>query len=217
MLSLEILNVILHEVEDRVIFNRFDVNLHLNTLQNNNIISNEMAKNMKESSEAFNNERDLKRYIYGSTYVPLKAAISFQQDALDRTISIRIPSLHYTEDDVVLKISRYWPKVLYPCHQTSLHGCKVELVPIFSGGQLNKHLWQIVSIVTQVEEVWYLCTTCVTHSTDWLGWILVYITKKILHLKNRQHAKDPFKAVQVGNINQIRNKIPNAPHIVALI
>ena len=87
MLSLEILNVILHEVEDRVIFNRFDVNLHLNTLQNNNIISNEMAKNMKESSEAFNNERDLKRYIYGSRYVPLKAAISFQQDVLDRTIS----------------------------------------------------------------------------------------------------------------------------------
>ena len=212
-------SILRHEVEDRAIGNRFDVNLHLDTLHKNNIISNEMVKNMRESSKAFNNERqrDLRRYKYGATYVPLEAAIAFQQDALDRTISITIPSHYYTEDAVVLKISRYWPKVLYPCHPTSLQGCQVELVPIFSGGQINKKLWQIVAIITQVEEVWYLCTKCVTRSTDWLGWILVYVTKKILHVKIRQHSKDPFKAVEVGNINKIRNKLPNAPHIVTLI
>ena len=112
------------------------------------------------------------------------------------------------EEGIVLKITRYWPKILYPCHQTSFHGCQMILVPAFSGGVINKQLWIIVSIITQVEDIWSLCTECIVNSNVWLGWVLTYITNKCLHLKKRQHPKDPFKLNQIKNINQIRSKIP---------
>ena len=201
-------SILRHEIEDKAISNRFDVKLHLNSLCNNNIISTEMAETMTESANYFNSTNDLRKYYYGATYIPLEAAIAYQQDIIDRNITIIIPNRNEYEDGIKIKIGRYWPKFLYPCHQTSFHGCQMILVPYFFGGVQNKQLWEIVALISQTEELWQLCIKNVTHSTSWIGWILTFITNKCLHAKYRQHPKDPFKLTQIANNDAIRKKLP---------
>ena len=100
-------SVLRHEIEDRSISNRFDVKLHLNNLCESDVISKEMAKDMTESAEYYNTNNDLKKYYYGATYIPIEAAIAFQQDAIDRSITLNIPNRNSNQNGISIKFSRY--------------------------------------------------------------------------------------------------------------
>ena len=83
-------SVLRHEVEDRAISNRYDVNCHLDVLCGKNIISSEMVNTMRNSAKVFSEGNKLKKYYYGATYIPMNAAIAFQKDIIDRMIGIQI-------------------------------------------------------------------------------------------------------------------------------
>ena len=53
-------SILRHEVEDRAISNRYDVNCHLDVLCQKGIISSEMVKTMRESAKAFSDVNSLK-------------------------------------------------------------------------------------------------------------------------------------------------------------
>ena len=133
---------------------------------------------MRESSKSFHEKNKIRKYQQGATFVPLEAALSFQHDILDRTIEVTVDNQVANNDGINLKFSRYWPKILYPCHQSSFHGYQVIIVPRFSGGLINKKLWQIVAFLTQVDKVWQISINAIKNSSNWYGWVIAYITKK---------------------------------------
>ena len=210
-------SILRHEIENKAIANRSDVAFHLDSLVEENIISSETAKIMKESSTVYNDTNNLRQYFAGATFVPLKAAIAFQQDLLDKTIEVTIPSRNMLEDGLKLRFNRYWPKILYPCHQSSYFGCQPILVPSFRGGIENKRLWQIVTCLTQVEKVWENCIATIKNSNMWFGWVVTYITRNCLNVNGRQSLKDPFRLNEIKTIDKIREKLPSNWSIINLI
>jgi hypothetical protein len=116
-----------NEVENRAISNRFDINTHLDTLCKHDIISSEMVNNMRSSAHQFASQTDFKKYYKGATYVPIRAAVTFQEDNRDRTIAITYNNSNGNEDEnIKVKFIRYWPKVIYPCQALSDHGIQVS-------------------------------------------------------------------------------------------
>ena len=210
-------SILRHEIENKSIANRFDLGVHLDSLVEEDIISSETANVMKESSKEYNESNKLRQYYAGATFVPLKAAISFQQDLLDKTIEVTIPSRNMLEDGIKIRFNRYWPKNLYPCHQSTYFGCQPITVPLFRGGVENKTLWQIVACLTQVETVWENCIAVIDNANLWFGWVVTYITSNCLNMNCRQSMKDPFKVSQIKTIDKIREKLPSNWSIINLI
>ena len=58
---------------------------------------------------------------------------------------------------------------IYPCQIFSRHGTQVVINPQFSGGSENKIIWQISSILTQVEKIWQLFDNALKNDQDWFG------------------------------------------------
>ena len=69
------------------------------------------------------------------------------------------------------------PLYIIPCQIFSRHGTQVVINPQFSGGSENKIIWQISSILTQVEKVCQLFEYALKNDKYWLGWILIYFTR----------------------------------------
>jgi predicted GIY-YIG superfamily endonuclease len=199
-----------NEGENRAIFNRHDINTHLDTLCKHKIISSEMVENMRNSAQHYALHFDYEKYYKGATYVPFHSAITFQEDNRDRTISITYDNQdNNQEQHVRTKFNRYWPKVIYPCQTMSDHGVQVLIVPSFKGrSSNNKQVWQIAAMMTQVERIWQCFVKATNNTHNWYGWFLVYLTKHCVCSKNRQNKKDPFKLNQVRSIEQLKNKIP---------
>ena len=208
-----------HEVENRAIHNRLDVNLHLDTLCKHKIISSEMVNDMRNCSYHFSNERNYEPLYRGATYVPLHAAVMFQNDNNNhRNIKITHTSSDGNPNhNITIKFNRYWPTLIYPCQKYSKHGVQVNVVPSFRGGIENKIIWQIACIMTQVEPVWKFFVEAISDANDWFGWFLCYFTKHCLNVKYYQHRYDPFKLNQIRSMHQLRGKIPNNMFLFDLI
>ena len=78
------------DVERRAIYNRFDINAHLNVLCNNNIISEFQASDMREDDDNLCSNKSLKNFYRGGTYITLEAAMSYQQEGRDISITVII-------------------------------------------------------------------------------------------------------------------------------
>ena len=109
------------EVDNRAIHNRLDVNLHLDALCKHKIISSEMVNAMRKCSYRYSNEINYERLHRGATYVPIHAAVIFQNDN-NNNRNIKIT---YTSSDgnpnhnKIIKFNRYWPTLIYPCQKYS--------------------------------------------------------------------------------------------------
>ena len=205
------------EIEDRSIHNRYDINAHLDKLCRHGIISSETVTNMRNSANENANEDNYKKLTKGATYVPLKDAISYQEDSKDRIISINGNQTANENEGDQIRFSRYWPKSLYPCQNLSSHGCQMLHIPSFQGGLSNKKLWQISAIATQNEDIWNLLIKSITYMNDWKGWLLSYLSKNCLNMKRKSGRKDPFKVTQIRTINQLLQKIPSNRNLTIMM
>ena len=82
------------------------------------------------------------------------ASISLQSDKVYRNIYISIDDEDLENPQrrqLFVKVPRYWPKKIYPCQQYTLHEVPFVSVPPFIGGIIDKMLWQLCAIVTQVD------------------------------------------------------------------
>ena len=67
------------DVERRAIYNRFDINAHLNVLCKNKIISEVHASDMRKDAENVCANKDFTKLYMGGTYVPMEVAMSYQR------------------------------------------------------------------------------------------------------------------------------------------
>ena len=67
-----------HEIENRAILNRHDVNAHLDSLAEHKIISTPMVENMRVSAYDSATNTQFQKYHKGGTYVPLEVALLLQ-------------------------------------------------------------------------------------------------------------------------------------------
>jgi predicted GIY-YIG superfamily endonuclease len=192
-----------HEIENRAILNRHDVNTHLDSLTKHQIISTPMVENMRASAYDSATNTQFQKYYKGGTYVPLDVALLLQCESTDRVIKINIGG------NTFVTINRYWPMTIYPCQKLTNYGAQVTIVPSFRARNTNtKNLWLISTVITQVEEVWQSFIKATRSASDWQGWLLTYLSKHCFHSKVRQSRKDPFKLNQIRTIDKLFNKLP---------
>ena len=79
---------LLHDSESRSIGNRPDINALLNKLCDENKITVKYANSMRQSAKDMGEEIDFEKYIYGSTYVPLEAAMILQREINERPVKV---------------------------------------------------------------------------------------------------------------------------------
>ena len=158
----------------------------------------------------------MNKYYNGSTYVPFKTAISFQEDTRDKTVSV-IQLDENNRNGVTVKYRRYIPLHIYPCQKLTTFGAQVAVIPQYYGKIENRLIWQLSSILTQVEPIWQHFLKSIRTSEDWFGWLLVYLTKNCFPSQQRQAKKDPFKFTYISNIENIQSKLPPSHNLEELL
>ena len=98
-------SMLLNESESRSLFNRHDINIHLQTLQKEKIISEVVAKSKISMAKSFSSKFDYSKYYKGATYVSLEASVMLQNEASSRQITATINKRETA--DVCVSFNRY--------------------------------------------------------------------------------------------------------------
>ena len=98
---------LLNESESRSLFNRHDIDIYLQTLQKEKIISEAVAKSKIDMAQSFSSTFDYNKYYKGATYVSLEASVMLQNEGSSREIKATINKIGLP--DVCVSFNRYWP------------------------------------------------------------------------------------------------------------
>ena len=99
-------SILIFDNEDEDIFNRYDVNTHLDVLCKHKIISSETVNSMCNKSQKSKRKTVVDTYSKGAIYIIFKAAIDFQENSRYRTISLRYLD-NNNENDIIVKFNGY--------------------------------------------------------------------------------------------------------------
>jgi hypothetical protein len=195
------------EVEARSIKNRYDINAHLETLCNKNVLSRHSANDMRVHAESFSIGRDYEKLYRGGTYIPFEIAIAYQKAARDCSIKVTIIN---GENNPQVTFRKIWSDFLYPCQKVTMHGAQFATVPAFNSrnGFDTKLLWKLSAILTQVDAIWKSVCSSVCDNKTWYGWFLVYLTKKCFPTNRKSSRRDPFKYSEMSSIEKLASKLP---------
>ena len=105
-------SIIIFENEDKAITNKYDVNTHLDVSCNKKIISNGIVNSMHNKYQKYKHKTFIDKYSKGAIYIPLKAAIDFQENGRDRTVSLRC-LYHNNEDGIIINFNGNIPLYIY--------------------------------------------------------------------------------------------------------
>ena len=115
------------------------------------------------------------KFLHGSTYVPLEAAMSMQKEIGDECII----AIGWNNGNTT-HCKRNWIQHPYPCQKLDKESYGAKFVPCPSfNPKLNEDntdarlLWVVCSILTRVKELWISTDNCIMHQSTWYGWILV--------------------------------------------
>ena len=89
------------------------------------------------------------------------------------------------------------------------HGVIMAQIPPLNSTAVYTGLNWIVSVLmTRVETLWHeIATNIELHTSQWHGWMLVYLTSNLFNEGNRRQGQnDPFKQCHMSNIEQFVNK-----------
>jgi hypothetical protein len=181
------------EDEARAITNRPDINALLTTLAEKKVISKYTAQCRRTAALELTKDMDFTKYTKGATYVPLDICIHFHRES---SCPKRIRFIKDTNDErnneIVTWTGRQWPLYLYPCQSMNDYGAMPPYLPycgkiIYSTscGDTDAMLWSLLSLCTQVQEIWQILAQNNEYRTSmWHGWLVMYITKHCFnHLK----------------------------------
>ena len=165
------------EVEARSIKNRYDINAHLDTLCDKNILSRHSANDMRVHADTFSIGRDYEKLYRGGTYISFEIAIAYQKAA--RYCSVKVTIIN-RENNPQVTFRKIRSDFLYPCQKVTIYGTQFETVPAFNSrnGFNTKLLRKLSAILTQVDAIWKSVYSSVRDNNTWYGWFLVYLTKK---------------------------------------
>lgn len=192
------------EAEARSIANRPDINAHLNSLVDDEIMSDFLAEDKRKHAVEFSQEVNYEHYTYGSTYVPLEAAMVMQRENSDRSVEVIVNG-----DGDTVTINKYWSSTLYPCQQMTSHGIAFPTIPkLQSSSVKTKNVWILGSLLSRVERLWKCTEKCPLDTSKWHGWMLSYLTEHCFNQAYRKRQNnDPFKGREIETVAKFIEKI----------
>ena len=199
-------SIILQEAEARSYANRTDMKSLISRLINDGKFSHDHAEGIEEFSQFFSESFDYNKYKYGSTYIPAEIAMSMKEEARNREVFGTIDDQRDSQGNVInpftRKFKRIWPLYIYPCQKLCSYGAKMYAVPKYCVNN-SKTLWTLSSLLLHVEPLWNITAKSTLLRSQWIGYILVYLTKNCLHHLKRR-VVGIFKALSVS---QLSNKV----------
>lgn len=198
------------EAEARSITNRPDINAHLSKLREENVISKYTELGRRDFAARFSRSIDYSRFVIGGTYVSLEASISLQNENTSRIIKALLD--HRNTNPVRLSFNKYWSECLYPCQTMTLHGVIFPKLPKFANNNIDTRLiWTVATLLSRVEALWQIVTKVDMKTSQWHGWMLVYLTKHCFNEGGRRQSRvDPFKLSFINTIVRLHEKTQQA-------
>ena len=196
------------EAEARSIANRPDINAHLTKLRKEKVISEYVEKSKREFAERFSSTIDYSVYSNGGTFVTLEASMIMQREMSDRTTKALVDDREGARP-VNVSFSKLWSASLYPCQNMTTHRVIFPKVPNFKSTNTNTQLiWTISGLISRVESLWQVIDKVELKTSQWYGWLMVYLTKQCFDRGGRrQNGKDPFKYKFISTVEKITEKI----------
>jgi len=200
---------LLTEAEARSIANRPDINAHLSKLKQEGIISEFVEKGKRQFASEYSNSIDYSKYSKGATFVSLENSILLQEEMTNKCIKGTLD--HRTDSPpVCLNFNKYWPLCLYPCQNTTNYGIIFPKTPNFHSNEVDtRYIWTLATMLIRVESLWQSVCKVPFFTSQWHGWMLVYLTKNCFNYASihRQAKNDPFKLRYISSAEKIIDKI----------
>ena len=206
-------SILLRECMLRSVENRADINALLNTLVKDGVIPKQFVSVIREAARAECCDIDFDYYISGATYVPVSAALWLQEQKNQKPIKVIWDVISRENPFEVTQYCRKsFASVLFPVQKCNKYG--VPFPPLNSLSRSptvsTLGLWVISAMLSRVELLWQNVSKVSLRQSQWHGWILMWLTKKLFnHVKCRPEKTDPFKYQFINNIERISNKCRN--------
>ena len=200
---------LLFEAEARSISNRPDINALLTKLREENIISPRIEDGRRSFASSFSSSTDYSRYWKGATYVSLESSIILQNENNNKSISAWLDH----ENDIPatkMTFKKYWFDALHPCQNMTEYGVRFAKLPVLTNRNHDTRLiWIVAALLSRIEILWRLISNkVVLRTSNWHGWLLVYLYKHCFNESSRRQAKsDPFKIGYIRSIDSLLIKV----------
>ena len=208
---------LLSDAESRSILNRPDINALLHQLVEEKAISEFICNDKQQYAHKLYSNFNFDTYICGSTYVPFESVIEFNRENINKTITATVDNRvdsHTGErlEDITLRFTKYWPSTLFPCQKADAYGAMFARVPSFNTSKIDPAklyiMWSICALLTSIQSIWTKVEKYYDHRTSqWFGWVLVYLTKHCLSRTSRHQCKsNPFKLISMNSMEKFALK-----------
>ena len=116
---------------------------------------------------------------------------------------------HCEIEPVRFIFNKYWSDCLYICRHMTSHGVIFPKVPVFQTLSLDSYLIYIIfGLLCRIEKVWRSVFLVDLQTSNWNGWIFMYITRFFFSQEERrQYPNDPFKLIYVSTIDFFHEKV----------
>ena len=146
----------------------------------------------------------------------MNVAIKFEQ-ALQKNIqsaTVIVDNRANDEQEYNLHFKKTWPLCLYLCQTTDKYEIMFMTIPrfrlsrnYFLGQQASEDVWKVVSILASIQEVWDLVINVQFRCSQWHGWLLHYMGKKMFPTITPNFSKKyPFSFIEIITIPKIIEK-----------
>lgn len=206
---------LLAESEARAIKNRPDINALLTQLVKEKVFGESVANARREEAEELTRGINFEKYKFGSTYVPFEAAMGFLKENDPQDITVLCDDGGNDQWACNRHFQKCWPTFLYPCQQMDSFGARFPPVPNLKtprnhdiSEEEKMILWTLICLLSRIEKLWLLTQNCNLKTSQWHGWLLVYITSQCFsNISLRQAHRDPFRKIKVSSVKKIINRI----------
>ena len=178
---------LIDEAEARSIKNRPDINVHLTKLRREKVISRYVENGKRKFAQEFASSIDYLKYIKGATYVSLETCMDLQKETINRKTKAMVDNCETLP--IERHFNAYWSLSLYPCQTANSHGVKFAKVPSFSNNVDTCIIWIVASLLLQVEQLWRIICNVPLYTSEWYGWMLVYLTKNCFNYGERRQGR----------------------------
>ena len=202
-------SLLLRESEFRAVKNRPDINALLSILCEEKKLPASFVDNVRKMTEQETRHIDFEYLQLGATYVPVSAAMAIQDAANAKPIRVIWDAEpDYIGPESVHFCKKSFASVLFPIQKCNSYGVAFPTIPTYKCRETSSlALWVMSGLMGHVELIWQNVSKVSLRQSQWHGWMLMYLTKKLFtHIKTRPDKGDPFRMEFVRNIEAMVNK-----------
>ena len=177
-------SVLLREAEGRSFRYRTDMKSLIKQLIDDKKMSPDHAEGIEKYAMFVDRRFNFLKLKESSTYVPAEIAISMKEEARNREITGIVDDNIDENGNLIApypkKFKRIWPLYIYPCQKVNKYGWKMHSVPHYQVAN-SMILWLMSSLLIKVEAIWNILASSELKTSEWVGYLLMHLTKTTLH------------------------------------